>query len=326
MDRALGGAPGQGFGGSPSSPSAGSCNAMGEGSGNASGQGFGGSCSSQRQGPDGSSVGFVDAQWQGLGASGFGGDSRPAVTVVKVGGGVLEDCEKQAALLKGFAAIEGAKVLVHGGGREATSLAARLGIEAKMVEGRRITDAAMLEIVTMTYGGLVNKRLVAGLQALGINAMGLTGADLHCITAHRRPIRDGLDFGYVGDIDNVDGAALSSLIAGEIVPVLAPLSFDGRTLLNTNADTIASCTATALAKLHPVQLTFCFEKEGVLDAEGAVIEQIDKQRYEELKACGTVSAGMLPKLDNAFAALDKGVQAVRITSFQSLTGGTTICP
>ena len=187
------------------------------------------------------------------------------VTVVKVGGAIVEDSEQLAQLLKDFAAIPGKKVLVHGGGRRATKVAAALGIESKMVNGRRITDADMLEVVTMVYGGLVNKNLVAKLQANGVNALGLTGADMDVIHSHKRPLKDGIDFGFVGDVERANGKMLQTLINEGITPVMAPLTHDGKgNILNTNADTIASETAKALAPYYDVTLIYSFEKKGVL--------------------------------------------------------------
>ena len=190
---------------------------------------------------------------------------RNKLTIVKVGGAVVEDELQLSQLLKDFSAIEGRKVLVHGGGRKATKMAERLGIETKMVEGRRITDADMLEVVTMVYGGLVNKNLVAKLQANGVNALGLTGADANAIRSHKRPLKNGVDYGFVGDVDQADGEMLGRLIEAGITPVMAPLTHDGEGhILNTNADTIASETAKALANLYDVTLIFSFEKKGVL--------------------------------------------------------------
>ena len=177
------------------------------------------------------------------------------LTVVKVGGAVVEDEEQLARLLNDFAAIEGNKVLVHGGGRRATKVAASLGIESKMVNGRRITDRDMLEVVTMVYGGLVNKNVVARLQANGVNALGLTGADMDVLRSRKRPVKDGIDFGFVGDVERADGKALQTLIEAGIVPVMAPLTHDGSgNILNTNADTIAGETAKALAPFYDVTL------------------------------------------------------------------------
>ena len=190
---------------------------------------------------------------------------KEKLTIVKVGGAVVEDEAQLSQLLKDFSAITGKKVLVHGGGRKATKVAEALGIESKMLGGRRITDADMLSVVTMVYGGLVNKNLVARLQANGVNALGLTGADMDVIRSHKRPIKDGIDFGFVGDVDKANGQMLSKLIEEGITPVMAPLTHDGQgNILNTNADTIASETAKALAPYYDVTLIFSFEKKGVL--------------------------------------------------------------
>ena len=247
------------------------------------------------------------------------------VQVVKVGGQVAEDPVQLQALLKGFAAMEGPKVLVHGGGREATALAGKLGIPVQMVEGRRITDAATLEVVTMVYAGLVNKRLVAQLQALGVNAIGLCGADGALVRSHKRPPVNGIDYGFVGDVDGVNADLLASLLSSGFVPVVSPLTYDGKgSLLNTNADTIASTVATALAGQFDVTLTFCFDLEGVLDASGTVIPQIDAASFETLKTTGVLSGGILPKITNALAAVKAGVGAVRIAKYDLKNPGTLI--
>lgn len=252
------------------------------------------------------------------------------LTVVKVGGAVVEDEEQLARLLNDFAAIEGNKVLVHGGGRRATKVAASLGIESKMVNGRRITDRDMLEVVTMVYGGLVNKNVVARLQANGVNALGLTGADMDVLRSRKRPIKDGIDFGYVGDVERADGKALQTLIEAGIVPVMAPLTHDGHgNILNTNADTIAGETAKALAPFYDVTLIYSFEKKGVLanpDDDDSVIPMITPADFERYKADGTVAGGMIPKLENAFAAIDAGVGRVIITLASAIDGnhGTVI--
>lgn len=244
------------------------------------------------------------------------------LTIVKVGGKICENPTSLNALLSDFASIEGNKLLVHGGGRLATAMAERLGIETKMVDGRRITDDQMLEVVTMVYGGLVNKRIVAGLQARGVNALGMTGADMNILLSHKRPVKT-VDYGWVGDVDRADGVALKSLISQSVVPVIAPLTHDGKgNILNTNADTMAGETAKALASLFDVTLAFCFEKEGVLRDENddhSVIPVINRALYAELKEQGIVSGGMLPKLDNAFATLDAGVKEVIITKAANLT-------
>lgn len=242
----------------------------------------------------------------------------------------MEDEEQLARLLNDFAAIEGNKVLVHGGGRRATKVAASLGIESKMVNGRRITDRDMLEVVTMVYGGLVNKNVVARLQANGVNALGLTGADMDVLRSRKRPVKDGIDFGYVGDVERADGKALQTLIEAGIVPVMAPLTHDGKgNILNTNADTIAGETAKALAPFYDVTLIYSFEKKGVLanpDDDESVIPMITPADFERYKADGTVAGGMIPKLENAFAAIDAGVGRVIITLASAIDGkhGTVI--
>lgn len=255
---------------------------------------------------------------------------KEKITVVKVGGAVVEDEAQLTQLLKDFSAIEGKKVLVHGGGRRATQVAASLGIESKMVNGRRITDADMLSVVTMVYGGLVNKNLVARLQANGVNALGLTGADMNVIRSHKRPLKDGIDFGFVGDVDNADGQMLSKLIEEGVTPVMAPLTHDGQGhILNTNADTIASETAKALAPYYDVTLIFSFEKKGVLrnpDDDDSVIPTITRADFIKYKADGTISGGMLPKIENALEAIDAGVKKVVITLATAIDGqsGTII--
>ena len=255
---------------------------------------------------------------------------KEKLTIVKVGGAVVEDEQQLTRLLRDFSAIEGRKILVHGGGRKATKMAERLGIETKMVEGRRITDADMLEVVTMVYGGLVNKNLVARLQANGVNALGLTGADANAIRSHKRPLKNGVDYGFVGDVDQADGKMLGRLIEAGITPVMAPLTHDGEGhILNTNADTIASETAKALANLYDVTLIFSFEKKGVLrnpDDDDSVIATINHADFERYKADGTISGGMLPKIENALNAVDAGVSKVIITLATAIDGkhGTTI--
>lgn len=252
------------------------------------------------------------------------------VTIVKVGGAIVEDNEQLAQLLTDFAAIPGKKVLVHGGGRRATKVAADLGIESKMVNGRRITDAQMLEVVTMVYGGLVNKNLVAKLQAKGVNALGLTGADMDVIHSHKRPVKDGVDFGHVGDVERANGKMLQTLIQEGITPVMAPLTHDGNgNILNTNADTIASETAKALAPYYDVTLIYSFEKKGVLsnpDDDNSVIPVITRSDFEKYQADGTIGGGMIPKIENALAAVNAGVKEVIITLATAIDGkqGTVI--
>ena len=255
---------------------------------------------------------------------------KEKLTIVKVGGAVVEDEAQLSQLLKDFSAIDGRKVLVHGGGRRATQVAASLGIESKMVGGRRITDADMLNVVTMVYGGLVNKNLVAKLQANGVNALGLTGADMNVIRSHKRPLKDGIDFGFVGDVEQADGQMLSKLIEEGVTPVMAPLTHDGQGhILNTNADTIASETAKALAPYYDVTLIFSFEKKGVLrdpDDDNSVIPAITREDFTRYKADGTISGGMIPKIENALAAIEAGVGRVIITLATAIDGnhGTVI--
>lgn len=254
---------------------------------------------------------------------------KEKLTIIKVGGKVVEDDASLRLLLSDFAAIEGKKLLVHGGGRSATKLAADLGIETKMVNGRRITDESMLRIVTMVYGGLVNKTIVAQLQSIGINALGLTGADMNAIRSVKRPVKD-VDYGFVGDVEKVDGEMLSYLINKGIVPVMAPLTHDGKGhILNTNADTIAGETAKALASYFDVTLMYCFEKKGVLRDEkddDSVISSINQEDFQRLVTEKVIQGGMIPKLENAFSAISSGVEEVVITSASAInsTSGTHI--
>ena len=248
---------------------------------------------------------------------------KEKITVIKVGGKIVEEQATLAGLLNRFAAIEGNKVLIHGGGRSATRIAAQLGIESRMVDGRRITDKEMLEVVTMVYGGLVNKNIVAGLQARGINALGLTGADCNIIRAHKRPVKS-VDYGFVGDVEAADGAMLSKFIEQGITPIVAPLTHDGKgNLLNTNADTMAAETAKALAAHYDVTLIYCFEFPGVMrnpEDESSLIATRTRESYAALLADGTVSGGMIPKIDNAFNAIESGVGKVIITRADAIDG------
>lgn len=248
---------------------------------------------------------------------------KEKITVIKVGGKIVEESESLGNLLDRFAAIGGRKVLIHGGGRSATRMAERLGIESRMVDGRRITDSDTLQVVTMVYGGLVNKNIVAQLQARGINALGLTGADCNIIKAHKRPVKE-IDYGFVGDVECADGAMLARLVEQGITPIVAPLTHDGKgNLLNTNADTMAAETAKALAVHYDVTLIYCFELPGVMrdpeDAE-SLIPTITRESYSNLLADGTVSGGMIPKIDNAFNAIENGVKEVIITRADAIDG------
>ena len=253
------------------------------------------------------------------------------ITIVKVGGAVVEDEAQLVQLLHDFTAIQGPKILVHGGGRRATKIAERLGIKTKMVDGRRITDADMLEVVTMVYGGLVNKDVVARLQALGCDAIGLTGADANILLSVKRPLKNGVDFGFVGDVKQANGSKIAHLINAGLIPVIAPLTHDGQGhMLNTNADTMASETAKAMADAgYDVTLIYAFEKPGVLrdaDDDDSVIEKINHTDFEAYKTDGTISGGMLPKIENALAAVDAGVKRVIITKATAIDGqhGTVI--
>ena len=254
---------------------------------------------------------------------------KEKLTVIKVGGKIVEEEATLNQLLADFSAIEGYKVLVHGGGRSATKLAAQLGIESQMVNGRRITDAETLKVVTMVYGGLVNKNIVAGLQAKGVNAIGLTGADMNVIRSVKRPVKD-VDYGFVGDVKKVDAQFLGALIRQGIVPVMAPLTHDGQgSMLNTNADTIAGETAKAFAELFDVTLIFCFEKKGVLRDENdddSVIPVITPDDFKMYVEQGVIQGGMIPKLENSFSAIDAGVSQVIITLATAIDGksGTVI--
>ena len=253
------------------------------------------------------------------------------LTIIKVGGKIVENSESLNALLKDFAAVEGKKLLVHGGGRSATQMAARLGVETKMVDGRRITDEAMLEVVTMVYGGLVNKRIVAGLQALGIDAVGLTGADMNIVLSDKRKV-SAVDYGWVGDGKRVKAEAGATRIESGCCPVVSPLTHDGcGHMLNTNADTMAGEMAKAMAAHYDVTLMFCFEKPGVLADENddsSLIPTITPAVLDDLKRRGVVSGGMIPKLDNAIACVSAGVESVVITQADRIAdpyAGTQIC-
>ena len=252
---------------------------------------------------------------------------KESLNIIKVGGAVVEDEKSLSGLLMSFSCLHGKKILVHGGGKIATEMAGKLGVETQMIDGRRITSAEMLKVVTMVYGGLVNKNIVARLQALGVNALGLTGADMNVIMSVKRPV-ELVNFGYVGDVKYVNTRALVSLLEAGAVPVLAPLTHDKEgSMLNTNADTIASSVARALAEKYSVTLTFCSSIPGVLkdlSDSSSLIKTVAKKDFEPMVADGTISEGMIPKLQNAFDAINDGVYKVVITSPSDLGGGTTI--
>lgn len=252
-----------------------------------------------------------------------------SLTIIKIGGNVLDDPKLLKSVLEHFATLEDYKILVHGGGKIANVLMKQLGIEPKMVEGRRITDEKTLEIVTMVYAGWINKSIVSRLQALGCNALGLTGADGNCIPAVKRPVK-AVDYGFVGDLDHtkINLKTIKELMENKFVPVFAPITHDTQgALLNTNADTIASSLAISLAGNYQVKLIYCFEKHGVLsdpEDEEAVIRKIDASSFAGFKAKGIIHSGMIPKLDNAFAALKAGVSEINICGPQAFNEANAI--
>lgn len=248
--------------------------------------------------------------------------------VIKIGGNVIDDEGSLQRFLKDFTQIKAPKILIHGGGKIATRIGEKLGIVSQYIDGRRITDDATIDLVTMVYGGLVNKKIVAELQHLGCNALGLTGADGNTIPAHKRPVKE-IDFGWVGDIEieKINARLLTQLLQADISPICAPLTHDQQGhILNTNADTIASSIAVALATTFAVRLIYCFEKKGVLgniEDDHSVITPINKTKYAELKEENKLFAGILPKLENAFAAIDSGVKEVLIGHADDLLANTT---
>jgi acetylglutamate kinase len=257
------------------------------------------------------------------------------VYVIKIGGNIIDDEAALSSFLSAFAAVSGKKILVHGGGKLATQLAGKLGVAQQMVDGRRITDAETLKIVTMVYAGYINKNIVAQLQSLDCNAIGLTGADGNLISAHKRQ-HASMDYGFVGDIDTVNTGLLQNLLEAGTTIVAAPITHDTKgQLLNTNADTIAQELARALGTVYAVQLIYSFEKKGVLldvNDENSVIPEISASYYATLKSEQKIFAGMIPKLDNAFSALQAGVQKVIIGKAEELKdlvegkSGTAIIP
>lgn len=256
------------------------------------------------------------------------------LNVIKIGGNVINDAAKLSSFLQDFSKLQDPSILVHGGGKVATAIAAKLGVETTMIGGRRITDADTIDIVTMVYGGKINKGIVAQLQSLGCNAMGLTGADGAMVKAVKRPVKE-IDYGFVGDVKKVNERLIHSLLEQGISPVFAPLSFSmEHGVLNTNADTMASEIASAMGALYEVKLIYCFEKKGVLrniTDDNSVIPEIDSTTYKELKADGKIFEGMIPKLDNCFDALDRGIKKVIIchaddllSSVEKMTAGTRL--
>ncbi len=249
--------------------------------------------------------------------------------IIKIGGNIIDDEEKLSSFLNAFASIEHGRVLIHGGGKLATKLAEQLNIPQQLIDGRRITDAETLKIVTMVYAGYINKNIVALLQANGCNALGLTGADGNLILAHKR-MNSTTDYGYAGDLDEINSDLLSTLLHQNFTPVIAPITHDAKgQLLNTNADTIANEIAIAMSAEFEAHLIYIFEKRGVLldvNDESSVIKNLTKVTYSRLKAEGAIHSGMIPKLDNAFAALNSGVKKVIIgqaENFLQLINGTS---
>ena len=253
------------------------------------------------------------------------------ITVVKIGGNVVDNPDALTRFVNDFAKLQGPKILVHGGGKEATRLSARLEIPTTMIEGRRVTTRETLDVVTMVYAGLINKRIVSALQNCGCNAIGLSGADGNVIPATRRPAIP-VDYGFVGDINasKINTAFLATLLDSGIVPVFCAIMHDGNgTLLNCNADSVASAVAVAASRIAPARLVFCFEKDGVLadvDNPDSLIESVTPQSYTGLREEGVVNKGMIPKIDNAFAAIAAGVESVTIKHSDNLLNprGTTI--
>ena len=237
------------------------------------------------------------------------------VYIIKIGGNIIDDDAKLLDFLKAFSQLQGTKLLVHGGGKLATRLAETMGIPQQMVEGRRVTDAETIKVVTMVYAGYINKNMVALLQSNGCNAIGLSGADGNVIKAHKR-IHPTIDYGFVGDVDEVNAVFIQSLLLQKRTLVFSPLTHDGQgLLLNTNADTIAQEIAKSMSALYDVSLIYCFEKPGVLmkaDDIDSVINSITEDSFLKLKADKLITEGMIPKLQNAFLALDAGVKVVTI--------------
>lgn len=244
------------------------------------------------------------------------------LSIVKIGGNIIENEASLSAFLKLFAKLKGNKILVHGGGKRATAMATKLGIESKMINGRRITDAETLEVITMVYGGLVNKNMVAQLQALQVDAIGLTGADINSMTSERRPVKE-VDFGFVGDVKKVAHNSIDKLIKADFTPVFCAITHDGNgQLLNTNADTITSQLAIGMSSLYETSIYYCFELDGVLtdiNDKNSVIKHIDTPLYSDLLEQGIIADGMLPKLENCFDALKHGVKTINMGNTNMLT-------
>jgi len=244
------------------------------------------------------------------------------LSIFKIGGKVIDENAELNSFLEDFAKIPGMKILVHGGGKWVSDMSRRLGVEVKMTNGRRITDRDTLEVVKMILPGSANKNIVALLQKFRCNAIGLTGADGNMILAEKRPLKDGIDFGFVGDIINVEINNVQALLKSGFVPVFTAMTHDGKgQLYNTNADTIASSLAVSLASLYAVELFYCFEKSGILNDlsdEKSIIKNINSDKYAALRDSGVIHSGMLPKMDNAFDAIHKGVERVHICHYKDI--------
>jgi acetylglutamate kinase len=235
--------------------------------------------------------------------------------IVKIGGNVIDNDAALTSFLKDFSELKGPKILVHGGGKKATEVSSAMGLQPQMINGRRVTDAATVEVVTMVYAGLLNKNITAKLQSLGCNAMGLSGADANCILAHKRIVKE-IDYGFAGDVDTINSELINVLLQNGVTPVFCAITHDKNgQLLNTNADTIASEVAIGMSDLYQTELNFVFELKGVLENiedKNSVIKHINSEKYEVLIANGIIADGMLPKMQNCFNALNKGVQKVKI--------------
>jgi acetylglutamate kinase len=255
-------------------------------------------------------------------------ESKKPVTIVKIGGNIIDDASELKSFLSDFSKIEGHKILVHGGGKSATKMAESIGLVPQMIDGRRITDAAMLDVVVMLYAGQINKNIVAQLQANNTNAIGFSGADGNLIQSEKRN-HAIINYGFVGDVQKVNTELLETLISNNIVPVFCAITHDKKgQLLNTNADTIASELAIALSDIFEVTLNYCFEKPGVLydaDDDSSVIGKINQELYSKLKAEKAIHSGMIPKLDNCFNSLSKGVQKIKIGHHRMLQDDKAVC-
>lgn len=254
-------------------------------------------------------------------------ENKKPVTLIKIGGNIIDNPTELSQFLSDFSKIEGYKILVHGGGKSATKMAESIGLVPQMIDGRRITDTAMLDVVVMIYAGQINKNIVAQLQANSTNAMGFSGADGNLIQSDKRN-HPTINYGFVGDVKKVNMELLKTLLSNGIVPVFCAITHDGKgQLLNTNADTIASELAIALSEVFDVTLNYCFEKPGVLyDAEddSSVIENINQELYSKLKIEKSIHSGMIPKLDNCFNSLSKGVQKIKIGHHRMLQDKTAL--